>query len=126
MWTTVLKKYLLQSITWIIFYFYPTGPFLLLIGFFIGTDTITGMIAANKRGETITSKRFMNVFRKYVVYGCAIFVAHVLQMQFFPDFPALKIISGLIAYNELMSIDENINSITGFSLFKLIIKKMKP
>ena len=119
----VLKKNIAICLSWVIIYFYPTGKWLLLVGFFVMADTITGVIAAGL--EDFKTKRFMDCIRKYAVYGTAVLVAHVLQMQFFPDFPAMKIISGLIAYNELMSIDENIQKMTGFSLFKFFIKKLK-
>ena len=119
----IIKKYLLLSFSWLVIYFYPTGPFLLLIGFFIAADTITGVIAAGL--DNFRSRRFVDCVKKYAVYGIGVLVAHVLQIQFFPDFPALKIVSGLIAYSELMSIDENIQKITGFSLFKFFIKKLK-
>ena len=121
----VLKKYFFISISYLMIYFYPTVQFLLLVGFFIVADTITGVIAALKRGEEFSSKRFRDVISKFMVYGVAVLVAHVLQMQFFPEFPAMKIIAGLIAYTELMSIDENIYSITGVSLFKFFLKKLK-
>ena len=83
------------------------------------------MAAAFKLGEELTSKKFRVVFPKFIVYGCAILVAHVLQRQFFPDFPAMKIVAGFVAYSELMSIDENIQKITGVSMFKFFIKKLK-
>lgn len=121
----IIKKYFFISISWLMIYFYPTVQFILLVGFFIAADTITGVIAALKRGEEFKSSRFRDVVSKYLVYGTAVLVAHVLQMQFFPDFPAMKIIAGLIAYSELMSIDENIYSITGVSLFKFFLKKLK-
>lgn len=118
-------KYFSISSSWLIIYFYPAFSFILLVGFFVMADTITGVIAAYHRKEDLTSKRFRDVISKYVVYGVAVLVAHVLQNQFFPDFPAMKLVSGLIAYSELMSIDENIKDITGVSLFKFFIKKLK-
>lgn len=121
-----LKKYAFICLSWLCIYFYPTAQFLILIGFFVGADTITGVIAAKKRGEPITSKKFRSVIMKYAGYGVGVIVAHVLQSQWFPDVPAMKIISGLIAYSELISIDENIKDITGVSLFKFFIKKLKP
>lgn len=120
-----VKKQLFICLSWIVIYFYPTAQFLLLIGFFVVIDTITGVMALSKTGEQFTSRKFRAFIPKYVGYGCAILVAHVLQMQFFPDFPAMKIISGAIAYGELISIDENIAKITGVSLFKYFIKKLK-
>lgn len=95
-----------------------------MVGFFVAADTVTGVMAAIKLGHQVTSKKFRAVIPKYVVYGIGVLVAHVLQQQFFQDFPATKIIAGLIAYSELMSIDENIHKITGVSLFKFFIKKL--
>lgn len=123
--TQSLYKHLLSLLTWLAAYFSPVLPFILLIGFFIVADTITGMIAAKYRNEAITSKKFRAIFSKYIVYGIAVLVAHVIQKQYAPEFPALKLISGLVAYSELMSIDENIKVITGLSLFKYFIKKIK-
>ena len=121
----LFKKQLFIILYWIAIYFYPAGQFVLLVGFFIIADTITGLVAANKRGEAITSKRGSDVIRKFLVYGCGVIVAHVIQREFVSDFPCMKIISGLIAFNELKSIDENIKSISGFSLFEFFIKKLK-
>jgi len=121
----IIKYYILSFFYWLFVFFYPTFEFVLLVGFFIVMDTLTGMSAAIKNDEPITSKKFRNIFPKYVVYGSAILVAHVLQKQFFPEFPAMKIISGFIVYSELISIDENIQKITGFSLFKFFIEKLK-
>jgi len=119
------KKQLFICLSWIAIYFAPTLEFLLLIGFFVAADTITGVIAAFKSGQEITSKRFRDAIPKYIVYGVGIFVAYVLQKQFFPEFPAMKIIGGLISLGELKSIDENIHKITGLSLFKFFINKLK-
>lgn len=121
----VIRKSLFVTCFWLFTYFYPTFEFILLVGFFIVADTITGVIAANKRGDAIVSKRFSDVIRKFVVYGIAVLVAHVIQKNFFVEFPSMKIITGLIAFNELKSIDENIGQISGFSLFEYFIKKLR-
>jgi phage-related holin len=120
-----LKTTLLTLLYWIVVYFQPTLEFMLLVGFFVVMDTVTGMAAAVKNEVELTSKKFRAIFPKFIVYGCAVLVAHVLQRQFFPDFPAMKIVAGFVAYSELMSIDENIQKITGFSVFKFFIKKLK-
>lgn len=119
------KHYLFIILYWMLIYFQPVGPFLLLVGFFVTMDTISGMAAAVKNHETLTSKKFREIFPKFIVYGVAVLVSHVLQKEFFPDFPALKIVAGYVAYSELMSIDENIQKITGVSMFKTLIKKLK-
>lgn len=120
-----LKKHLFIALSWIAFYFYPTAGFLLLVGFFVMADTITGVMAAWKIGEQITSRKLRACIPKYIVYGVAVLVAHVLQREFFLEFPAMKLIAGFIAYSELMSIDENIQKISGVSLFKFFIDKLK-
>ena len=120
-----LKKYIFICLSWLCVYMYPAAQFILLVGFFIAADTITGVVAANKRGEKLTSKRGSDVIRKFLVYGVGVIVAHVVQREFLSDFPALKIIAGLIAFNELKSIDENIKDISGYSLFDYFIKKLK-
>lgn len=112
-------------LSWVFVYFYPAFEFILLVGFFVAADTITGVFAAMRKGEDVTSKKFRAMFPKLVVYGVSVLVAHVIQQQFFSDFPALKIVSGLVAYSELISIDENIHKATGVSLFKFFIEKMK-
>lgn len=120
-----IQKYFFVALSWLGIYFYPSFQFILLVGFFVVADTITGVMAAYKLGEPITSKKFRGIIPKYIVYGTGVLVAHVLQRQFFPDFPAMKIIAGLVAYTELMSIDENISKITGVRLFEFFIKKLK-
>lgn len=120
-----IKIYLFALLYWVVVYFQPTLEFMLLVGFFVVMDTITGMAAAIKTDTPITSKKFRAIFPKFIVYGAAVLVAHVIQKQFFPDFPAMKIIAGFVAYSELISIDENIQKITGFSVFKFFIKKLK-
>lgn len=122
---STIQKYFFMIAGWLFIYFYPAFEFILLVGFFVLMDTITGVIAAKKRGEIITSKKLRSVFPKYIIYGVSILVAHVVQQQFFPDFPALKLIAGFVAYVELKSIDENIKDATGVSLFKSVITKLK-
>lgn len=120
-----IKNYICVLLYWLCIYFYPTFASIFLVGFFVIMDTITGMAAAIKTDTPITSKKFRAIFPKFIVYGAAVLVAHVIQRQFFPDFPARKIIAGFVAYSELMSIDENIQKISGVSMFKFFIKKFK-
>ena len=120
-----IKIYLLTLLYWVVVYFQPTFKFIFLVGFFVVMDTITGLAGAYKKEEPITSKKFRSIFPKFIVYGVAVLVAHVIQNQFFPDFPAMKIIASFVGYSELVSIDENIQKITGVSVFKFFIKKLK-
>lgn len=120
-----IKQHIMALLGSLAVYFQPTYSILLLVGFFVTMDTIAAMAAAVKHGEPITSRKFRAVFPKFIVYGIAVLVAHVLQKEFFPDFPAIKIIAGYIVYSELLSIDENIEKITGQSMFRFFIKMLK-
>ena len=120
-----IKQHIMALLGSLVVYFQPTYSILLLVGFFVTMDTIAAMAAAVKNGEPITSRKFRAVFPKFIVYGIAVLVAHVLQKEFFPDFPAIKIIAGYIVYSELLSIDENIEKITGQSMFRFFIKMLK-
>lgn len=110
--------------SWLLIFMAPTVHFLLLIGFFVAADTITGSVKALRIGDFV-SKKFLNFVPKFIVFGVGILVAHMIQVQFFPDFPAMKLVAGLIAWGELISIDENIHAISGLSLFKFFINKLK-
>jgi len=120
-----IKQHLLALLGSLIVYFQPVYGVLLMVGFFVTMDTIAAMTAAYKQGEPITSRKFRAVFPKFIIYGVAVLVSHVIQRQFFPDFPATKIIAGYIVYSELLSIDENIEKITGQSMFRFFIKMLK-
>jgi hypothetical protein len=120
-----IKQHLLALLGSLIVYFQPVYGVLLMVGFFVSMDTIAAMTAAFKNGEPITSRKFRAIFPKFIIYGVAVLVSHVIQRQFFPDFPATKIIAGYIVYSELLSIDENIEKITGQSMFRFFIKMLK-
>lgn len=118
-----MDKYLLAIAVYLLSYFSPAFPLMLAIGFFIVADFITGMIAAKKRGEILTSKKMRPTITKGIGYMIAILVAHVFQKNFLSGIEVLKIVSGLIAFIEVKSLDENFKDITGKSLFKQFMSK---
>jgi hypothetical protein len=80
-------------------------------------------LAARKREETINSKKMRNSVTKGIGYMVAILVAYLMQKAFIKDFEVMKIVAALIAFIELKSIDENLESLTGKSLFNQFLKK---
>lgn len=117
--------FLLNAGMWLWVYFSPTFSVILIIGFFVVCDMITGIVAARKIGEPITSKRLRETIGKFLSYGIAILVAHVIEQQFIHDFPALKAISGFLVYIELKSMNENFEKITGHNIFNTVLEKLK-
>lgn len=112
-------------VIWLWAYFSPTFPMILSIGFFIACDTITGLVAATRNKEKIESKKLRDGVFKFIQYGIAVLVAHVIETLFVPQFPTMKVISGFLAYIELKSMNENIEKSHGINVFKLILKKLK-
>lgn len=111
------------SAIWLLTYFSPILGVLFGIGVLVVIDFITGIMAANKRGEAIRSNKMKPTITKGIVYMFAIIVAHVFEKHFSIGYDAVKIVGGLIALIELKSFDENIKDITGSSLFKKIIDR---
>lgn len=122
-----MKNYILNNIslflTFLVVYFSPAYPIMLGIGFLVMMDFITGMVAAKKRGELITSKKMRPTVMKGFGYMASILIAFVVQKVFLTEIEVMKIVSGLIAMIELKSLDENLLDITGKSLFKQFLKE---
>lgn len=121
-----MKNYFLNNIslilTFLAVYFAPAYPIMIGIGFLITMDFVTGILAAKKRGEIITSKKMRPTIMKGFGYMASILIAFVMQNVFLTDMEVMKIVSGLIAMIELKSLDENLTSITGKSIFKQFLK----
>ena len=103
-------------------FFFPIKHFLIFTIFVVFADTVTGIIAAKKRNEAITSKGLYRTSQKVVVYYCGIMIFHGASITFGLPSQIVYSVSFLIAFTELYSISENIKSITGVSLI-VILKK---
>ena len=121
-----MKNYFLNNIslilTFLAVYFAPAYPIMIGIGFLVTMDFFTGILAAKKRGEIITSKKMRPTIMKGFGYMASILIAFVMQNVFLTDMEVMKIVSGLIAMIELKSLDENLTYITGKSIFKQFLK----
>lgn len=121
----IYEKYILPALVWIASYFAPTFEAVMIVGLLVVCDMVTALVAARKSGEAITSTKLSRTVGKFAVYGVAIVVAHVICRHFLPSFPGLQLVAGFIAFVEVKSIDENIKKYTGFSLFAVILEKLK-
>lgn len=88
-------------------------------------DFITGITAAVKRKEKLTSSKMKRTVIKIMVYEVSILLAYIAQHYLIQDaLPVINIISGFIGITELKSCLENINEIGGNNLLKSIIDKL--
>ena len=106
-------------------FFLPIKHFLIFTIFVVFADTVTGIIAAKKRGDKITSKGLYRTSQKVVVYFCGIMIFHGASVTFGLPSQIVYSVSFLIAFTELYSVSENIKSITGVNIGTIILKFFK-
>jgi phage-related holin len=112
------------SMSWAASFLLPLKGFLILTTALVVSDTISGMLAAKRRGEKISSRGFYRTIEKTVVYFAAILCASGLQtmflsntgISFLPDVPFVHIVSGSICVTEFLSFRENVESLTGVDI----------
>ena len=119
---------------YLIFFF---TPILILVGFvvlLVLLDVITGIKAASRRGEIISSRKMSTTVNKVVFYFIAIMSGRVMELLFTsisavsemqePFIPIAQIVAGYIGLVEFKSNIENIESITGIDLWKKITDRL--
>ena len=106
-------------------FFIPIKGFLLFTVFVVFTDTITGILAARKRGEQITSKGLYRTSQKCLVYLCGIMIFEGARLTFQLPFNITYMVAFTIATTELFSIAVNIKSITGVNIGVLVLRFFK-
>jgi uncharacterized membrane protein len=106
-------------------FFLPIKHFLIFTIFVVFADTVTGILAAKKRNEPITSKGLYRTSQKVVVYFVGIMIFHGASVTFGLPSQIVYSVSFLISFTELYSISENIKSITGVNLATTILKFFK-
>jgi Na+/H+ antiporter NhaD/arsenite permease-like protein len=105
--------------------FAPIKAVILVTGMLIMADTMTGILAARKRGEKISSAGLRRTVTKSLVYLTAVCMGFLVEKYMIEEFmPISKIISGVISLVELKSILENLDVINGGSLFKTVIQRL--
>lgn len=88
-------------------------------------DLITGVLAALKRKELITSAQLRRSVSKLLIYELAVAMSYLSEHYLMSDeVPALKLISGMLGMVELKSVIENLNELSGNSVFKALIDKL--
>ena len=106
-------------------FFFPIKHFLIFTIFVVFADTVTGIMAARKRNEPITSKGLYRTSQKVVVYFVGIMIFHGASVTFGLPSQIVYSVSFLISFTELYSISENIKSITGVNIGTAILKFIK-
>lgn len=103
----------------------PIKAVLVTVGILIMMDALTGMYAAKKRGEELSSAAMRRTVSKFLVYQGVVITGFLLEANILDNLiPVAKIVAGAIGMVEFKSILENANSIMGMNLFQTVIDKL--
>lgn len=118
----IMKLHMLMKSIFVacIAFFAPIFPAMIAVGILIFIDTLTGIIAAKRAGESITSKKMGGAITKSIVYQLLIISAHLCETFLFAQIPFVKISLAFLAMTEFTSISENFEKSTGKNLLKYI------
>ena len=103
----------------------PIKMVIITAGVLIFADLITGIFAAKKRGEKISSSGLSRTVAKLAVYQTVIVTGFMLQVNLLNNLiPVVNLVGGVIGMVEFKSIIENANTILGTDLFKEVLNKL--
>lgn len=116
----------LKILAWsVLAVFAPVKMALITALVLVFSDLILGILAARKRGDAITSAGLGRTIVKLSVYEAAILLGFLAETYLTGAIvPVCKIITGYIGLAEATSVIENLNELSGGSLFKGLIAKL--
>lgn len=106
----------------------PLQQSLTAVFWLVLVDAVFGIVASKKRGEKIESRKLFNTPLKYAVYFGTIVAVHQAEPMIaaLAVVSATKIVVGIVAATELLSLLEKASVITGAPLFEKLRDIMKP
>ncbi len=108
-------------------FFTPLPVLVFWMFMFVIADMISGMLAARKRGEQLTSAKMKRTISKLICYLSVILLARGINVHVLPfvELYACYITTGIICFVEMFSNLENLYFITGNQVFKLLTQWSK-
>jgi phage-related holin len=101
-------------------FFTPIAPFIVVAVTLVFVDAVTGVRAAMRRKDKITSRGFFRTVEKVLVYVCAILGCEAVRIVFIPQVPITYGAALAIATTELKSILENTTVVSGVKILDSI------
>lgn len=95
----------------------PIHSVLVAVGSLILLDMVTGILAARKRGEPITSANLKKTITKAFLYQASVIVAFLMEQLLLDGVPVVKVVAGIIALTEGKSFFENVHAISGVNFW---------
>jgi phage-related holin len=116
---------------WVLSFLMPVRNYLIFMTFLIIADTISGIKAARKRREKITSRGFRRAVDKFVVYFLSILAGYGMELCFghtglawMPVIPFTVMCSLSIIGTEFLSMRENVFTLTNTDILAGLAKKL--
>ncbi|NDG25714.1 MAG: hypothetical protein EB120_00880 [Proteobacteria bacterium] len=120
-----MKEIAKNSFISVLSIFAPIKMVILTVGVLILADLMTGIFAARKRGEKITSAALGRTVVKMCVYQTVILTGYLLQTNLLENMvPVVNIVGSVIGMVEFKSLIENSNTILGMNLFEEVLAKL--
>lgn len=112
---TSIQLFLSKVVLLVLAFLAPISSIVFGMVFLVACDLITGVIAAVKKKEKITSSKLSRTISKLLVYFVTIVICHVINdhLLFGADIvPLESLVTSYIALTELKSILENLDKMT--------------
>lgn len=134
---TQLKVHSMKLMNLMLSFFLPIQGILIMVGFAILIDTITGIWKSIKNGDSITSRKLSAFISKTLLYESTIllfflmdsFILNDVVTQVFSiDLLTTKCVALVLVSIEIVSINENYKSVMNVDLWhraKLLISRIK-
>jgi hypothetical protein len=120
LWNSLLKVLMLCMII-----LAPIKAAMIVVGCLIFIDLMTGIWAAIKRQQPVTSAALRRTISKMIIYQIAVISGFLIEHYLVQgELPIVKIVAGFIGIVEFKSILENGNFILGTDIFKTLISKL--
>lgn len=106
--------------------FAPVRSILLSVLVLVILDSVTGVLAARKRGDKITSAGLRRTVSKLLAFEIVLIVGHLFETYLVKDlgFPVVGLLAAAIGFVEAKSCLENADTVAGTSIFRSIIQKL--
>jgi hypothetical protein len=97
----------------------PIGEVMIAMYVLLGIDFVVGVWASLKLDpKSFSARRMRGTIDKGLIYSLCIIASHIVQTEFIPIVPLVRIFVGFIGLTELRSIYENASKITGLKILE--------
>lgn len=115
---------LTTGLPYLLFFFTPIAPCLIGVGVLLFADVITGIKAAKKRLEPISSSKLSMTVNKIIFYAIAIMLSRMMEIVFIDWLPLARLTAGYVAIVEFKSNMENIGEITEVDVWNFLKERL--